>query len=230
MAWHGTLAGALDAAGGRALIFSNEFVDAFPFARWEWGGEGVGWRELRVGWSEGADGPMEVLGGAVAEAEVARTSLAERTFADALPTGQRVEVSLAYRRWMEEQLTGWERGRMLTIDYGEERETLYHRRPRGTLRAYCRQMRFERAEVYAQPSQHDLTADVNFTDLRRWGEELGLAPVGYGTQAEFLQRWLRATGTRVAADGRLAAMLDPHGAGGAFKVLEQTRQIAGYGS
>ena len=208
--WHGTLAEALAAAGGAALIFSNEFVDAFPCARWVY--EGGGWRELRVAWPEGAAGLVEVVGEVVLETEQAATATAAGSWRE----GQRVEVFLSYRRWLQEQLAGWQHGQMLTIDYGDGLPALYHRRPRGTLRAYCRQMRFEGAEVYARPGQQDLTADVNFTDLQRWGGELGLTTGFYGTQAEFLHRWLPA-GMRADA----AAMLDQDGAGGAFKVLEQ---------
>ncbi|MBE7158214.1 MAG: SAM-dependent methyltransferase, partial [Rhodospirillales bacterium] len=136
------------------------------------------------------------------------------------------EVFLSYRRWQQEQLAGWRRGRMLTIDYGEEYPALYRRRMRGTLRAYCRQMRFEGDEVYARPGRQDLTADVNFTDLRHWGDELGLTVASYGSQADFLRRWLpQATLRNVSRDRHLAALLDSDGAGGAFKALEQTRVL-----
>ena len=192
--WHRTAAAALEEARGEALIFSNEFVDAFPCARWV-RSDGK-WRELRVGWP-----PGDLVGGVVADA-----------VAGDWPEGQRVEVFLSYRRWLSENLAGWRRGRLLTVDYGDELPALYHRRPRGTLRAYCRQLRFEGHEVYARPGQQDLTADVNFTDLQRWGRELGLRVESYGTQASFLRRWL---------PGATGPMLDPDGAGGAFKVLEQ---------
>ena len=57
---------------------------------------------------------------------------------------------------------------MLTIDYGGAAEDIYHRRPRGTIRAYLLQHRLEGPAVYENPGRQDLTADVNFTDLIEW--------------------------------------------------------------
>ena len=101
---------------------------------------------------------------------------------------------------------------------------LYHRRPRGTLRAYCRHQRFTGPEVYRRFGQQDLTADVNFTDLQAWGEAVGLVTDRLCTQADFLGRWLPRPRL---AEGRqepaLAYLLDPAGPGSAFKVLDQIR-------
>ena len=47
--WHEDIASALEAAAGRALVVSNEFVDAFPCIRLEWDGTGT-WREVGVRW------------------------------------------------------------------------------------------------------------------------------------------------------------------------------------
>ncbi len=219
VSWHGTLAEALAAARGTALIFSNELVDAFPCARWAFD-PAAGWREIRVVWNDVVGEAAERTAEPVSAARLAAAAVATT---GAMP-GQRVEVFETYRAWQQEQLGGWNRGRLLTIDYGDETPVLYHRRPAGTLRAYCRQVRFTGHEVYARVGQQDLTADVNFTDLRRWGAEWGLVTAGYGTQAEFLGRWLPPGRVRAAPrDPRLAYLLDPEAAGGAFKVLEQTR-------
>ncbi len=219
VSWHHSLTDALVMAGGVALIFSNEFVDAFPCARWVFD-EGAGWREIRVAWPDGVDGPDEILGAPVAADEQAVASVATARPAH----GQQVEIFGSYRHWQREQLTRWRQGRLLTIDYGDEMPGLYHRRPAGTLRAYCRQMRFTGREVYARIGQQDLTADVNFTDLQRWGDPLGLVTSSYGNQADFLRRWLSPGALRQAGrDARVAYGLDPEGPGGAFKVLEQTR-------
>src|SRR5690606_20096595 len=67
-----------------------------------------------------------------------------------------------------EWLPSWKSGRMLTIDYGATAETLYHRRPRGTVRAYLLQQRLEGPAIYENVGRQDLTADVNFTDLQNW--------------------------------------------------------------
>jgi SAM-dependent MidA family methyltransferase len=63
---------------------------------------------------------------------------------------------------------------MLTIDYGaNSAEEIYDRRPGGTMRAYHRQQRIEGGGIYARFGRQDLTSDVNFADLVRWGEALG---------------------------------------------------------
>ena len=53
---------------------------------------------------------------------------------------------------------------------------------------------------------------------------MGLATTHLGTQAEFLRHWLSPKMlANVKREAALAYLLDPEGAGGAFKVLEQRR-------
>ena len=59
---------------------------------------------------------------------------------------------------------------MLTIDYGNTAEALYHRQPAGSLRGYFLQQRLEGLAIYQHPGLQDLTADVNFTDLIEWAK------------------------------------------------------------
>jgi SAM-dependent MidA family methyltransferase len=76
-------------------------------------------------------------------------------------------------------------------------------------------------EIYRRPGQQDLTADVNFEDLLRWSEPLGLGEVAYTTQREFVQKWYpRALALENPAT---RFVLDPAGAGTAFKVLHQRK-------
>ena len=67
------------------------------------------------------------------------------------------------------------------------------------------------------PGHQDLTADVNFDDLVRWGEQLGLETVSLDTQAEFLD----LDPDTLGPEDRF--LTDPDGAGGAFKVLVQAK-------
>ncbi len=215
--WHAEIADALAASGGRAHLFSNEFVDAFPCAQLvRNAGAAGGWREVGVAWPEDAGHPVESLrewdgGGLPAASALAGAS-------DFAP-GQRLEIHFAYQRWLAGCLPHWHAGRLLTIDYGDTLPGLHHRRPNGTLRAYCRHQCFTGPEVYRRAGQQDMTADVNFNDLQAWGAALGLATAGYGTQADFLRRWLK----KIDDEPALRHLLDPDGAGGAFKVLEQVR-------
>ena len=215
--WHERIDTALAAANGRALIFSNEFVDAFPCVQLT-REPCKEWREVRVIWPEDAPHPQETT----AAWQVTSPSSA---LANASNAPQRIEVHESYRQWLASWVERWQVGRLLTIDYGNLVPALYDRQPRGTLRAYFRHLRFTGPEVYHRFGRQDLTADVNFTDLQTWGAELGLSTTFFLTQAQWMKRWLSTKQTvRFRDASRFTFLLDPAGAGGAFKVLEQSRQ------
>jgi len=199
--WHANPPAALAACGGNAVIYSNELVDAFPVRRFQKTAEG--WRELAVGFDEQRR-PHESL---LPPAPLPDSS----GFLDRYPVGQWIEVHDSYRRFLSDWLPLWKSGRMLTIDYGATTEALYHRRPRGSLRAYLLQQRLEGPAIYDNPGRQDLTADVNFTDLQNWSRPWVSAQtlVRFG---KFLQN--------TPSNCELA---DPEGAGGAFLVLDQRR-------
>jgi SAM-dependent MidA family methyltransferase len=125
-----------------------------------------------------------------------------------------VEAHDSCRLWLSEWLPLWKAGRMLTIDYGAPAETLYQRRPRGTLRAYLFHQRLEGTAIYQNPGRQDITADVNFSDLVDWSAPW-TTDVKLQTLAEFIGP-VQATGNPADVD-----LSDPHGAGGAFMVLDQ---------
>jgi SAM-dependent MidA family methyltransferase len=127
---------------------------------------------------------------------------------------QRCELHESVREWLHGWVPEWKSGAMLTVDYGDTFPALYHRRSRGTLRAYLMHQRLEGMSIYENAGRQDITADVNFTDYRAWAAQLGIEEIGYATQAEFLQ-------SRVPGAG--GPMLDPDGAGGAFKVVMHRR-------
>lgn len=202
--WHGSPAAALDACHGRAVIFSNELVDAFPVRRFKKTGDG--WRELAVA--------FDVQGNA-AEHIMPPASLPDSSgFSESHPEGQCIEVHASYRLWLESWLPDWQAGRMLTIDYGSTSETLYQRRPNGTLRAYLLQQRLEGPDIYQNPGRQDLTADVNFTDLIRWSGSWA-EKHRIESLADFLSGFA-ATNDR--------ELTEKSGAGGAFFVLDQKRR------
>ncbi len=197
--WHASLSEALQDCSGQAFLFSNEVVDAFPCRLFERGRDG--WNEVHVRFERGR--ALEHL----LPCEPPATTLPLGEFAP----GMRIECHPSYREWMKSWLPHWRAGVLLTIDYGSRAPGLYHRRPRGSLRAYAHQQRLEGDEVYKAFGRRDLTADVNFDDLMRWGTEDGLRTEAFLSLSEFV----RSKG--LVAPSRLLA------AGEAFCVLHQSR-------
>lgn len=199
--WHDSPADALTSCDGRAVVFSNELVDAFPVRRFR--KTDAGWQELAVSFDPS---------GTASETLMPPALLPESTgFSENHAPGQWIEVHDSYHRWLASWLPQWKAGRMLTIDYGSTADTLYQRHPHGTLRGYLLQQRLNGPEIYQNIGRQDLTADVNFTDLMKWSEPWIDGQV-LQTFAEFL---------RDSAKPADHTLTDEHGAGGAFLVLDQ---------
>lgn len=201
--WHERLEDALVAARGEAFLFHNELLDAFPAHLLEW--RDGSWQEVLIR----PDGDEQLAPLTLPDVE-----FADFTVFDAWKPaeGQRCELHRSVRDWLNDWASHWRHGSMLTIDYGGPFPGLYHRRPRGTLRAYLLHQRLEGKEVYANPGRQDITADINFSDLRRWASRLGWRETDFVPLHNFLARHL-------PPHRRPAALLDPDGAGGAFQCL-----------
>lgn len=211
--WWPRIEEALAAADGAALIYHNELLDAFPCRLLEW--TDAGWREVWV--SLHPNETREEL----REMEPLPWSSALQAWTTAHPPPaprQRVEVHSAVRDWLAAWTPHWQAGQMLTIDYGDVFPAVYHRRPRGTVRAYFMQQRLEGPAVYQNIGRQDLTADINFTDYRAWTGELGLKEIFFDTQAAFIRH--QDAQPKTAADHQL---LHPAGAGAAFKAVIHRR-------
>ena len=155
--YHDTIHSALEACAGSAIIWSNELVDAFPVRLFE--KTPTAWQEVALD----QETSREIL---LPPGPLPPSSLFDIPF----PLGQRIEVHDSYHHWLRSWLPSWKNGAMLTIDYGDMAENIYHRRPSGTLRAYLLQHRLEGPAIYENPGRQDITADVNFTDLALWSE------------------------------------------------------------
>jgi len=210
--WHRNIQSALRKCDGKALIYSNELVDAFPCVQLVKQGEE--WQEIF----------LELVGGHIRERSgPAVTKFNSQDFSifrhlrDA-KDGQRCELHPSYREWLAEWMLLWKKGAMLTIDYGAAAGRLYERRPSGSLRAYFQHTVLEGADLYQRMGQQDLTADVNFSDLENWGQQLSLTTEFFQTQADFILERVRSTNSDAEK-----MLLHPEGAGQAFKVLCQSR-------
>lgn len=202
--WHSTLTAALAACDGNAVIFSNELVDAFPVRRFQHTSDD--WQELALKF-ETNNIPEEIL--------LAPAPLPESTsFSQNHPLDQWIEVHDSYRRWLQEWLPMWKRGKMLTIDYGAVAQDLYHRRPRGTIRGYLLQQHITGSAIYQNTGRQDLTADVNFTDLMQWSSPW--------TEQQKLQTFAAFLKSHAPLTDH--PFTDDQTVGGAFFVLEETRK------
>jgi SAM-dependent MidA family methyltransferase len=208
--WQDSIEAALQEVRGQAIIISNEFVDAFPHKRFERTPEA--WMEIFLR-----------LDGDIWREEHVESNVPPASSALTMnsTTGQRVEVFQSYRNWLTNLDRHFQRGALLTIDYGGSPVEIYHRKPAGTTRAYFRHQRIEGMGIYLRPGRQDLTADVNFVDLQEWGEQLGLKTMQNVTQADFIRVWDRKRSKSQDTADRYIS--DESGMGNAFKVLHQRK-------
>jgi SAM-dependent MidA family methyltransferase len=214
--WHERVEDALRAAGGNAWLYANELVDAFPcislvFRSGQWAESGL--RLTQDNRLEEVHAPWDA---SLLEALDCSAN-------DYLPEpaeGQRIEIHRTFHDWLSTWATDWQRGRCLLIDYGDVANRLWDGRPEGTLRSYRRQERRTGQALWENPGQDDLTADVNFTDLIRWGEAHRWTTCHLRSMQRFMRDHLPELDTRLTRDPVLAQLLAPNGAGDAFLVCE----------
>lgn len=218
--WHESMSEALQACDGSAFIFHNELVDAFPVTILQWQAVSKTWQELwlevtTAGWQES----WQIL----SSLEQDKFSALRQWNADTPPPydGQRVELHGSYAAWLQQWAPHWRAGAMLTVDYGDTFPALYHRQPRGTIRAYLMHQRFTGPGVYANMGRQDITTDVNFSDLIHWGKALHWTNDSLQTQRDFLQQHVQKFMERVEVDPAASFLTDDLGAGSAFKALVQ---------
>jgi SAM-dependent MidA family methyltransferase len=160
------------------VVLSNELIDAFPVHRLR--KENGQWREIHVSWDE-----RRRLH------EVTRPITDPALFwyvekwRESWPDGTETEVNTRAREWLNQVAVSLREGFVVTFDYGgREEEVRGPHRPEGTIRCYSRHHAHRR--LYDAPGEADITADVNFDDLMRWGKKAGLETVWYGPQSRFL--------------------------------------------
>jgi SAM-dependent MidA family methyltransferase len=166
------------------LIISNELFDALPFARLVQRGE-----DLHELWVTERDGALDW---SEHEADARYDDyFAERGIQ--LDDGQFADVSLEWAALYDDICKFVKRGLIVTFDYGLPQSKLFRGRMRrfGTAAAYAKQ-RVSR-DLLINPGQQDLTAHINFDDLRRTGEGQAFASLFFDIQAKFLLA-LGATG------------------------------------
>ena len=164
-------------SGIEGCIVTNELLDSLPVHRVAM--EDGRLREVFVSWDDARFGEeLREPSTPELEAYFERVGL--------LPSeGCRAEVNLAATDWMTQAGEALRRGFVLTFDYGYEAEDLYAPwRKDGTL--LCFYKHNPSGDPYARIGRQDMTSHVDFTSVRRSGEEAGLKTLGLVSQSDFL--------------------------------------------
>ncbi|GBE40173.1 MAG TPA: hypothetical protein ENH45_01200 [Nitrospirae bacterium] len=163
----------------RGCIFSNELLDAFPMHLIEMEDNiETGPKEICVGF----DGKEFIEEKIDASNEI--TDYIKQFDLDLLP-GYRTEVNLRIRDWLDELTAALAEGFILTIDYGYTSRAYYsEERSQGTLLCYHKHQFNE--NFFQHVGKQDITAHINFSSVKTWGEERGLSTLGYCPQGTFL--------------------------------------------
>lgn len=212
-----------DIAVDNGIFFSNELLDAFPVHRVVQTEQGLA--ELYVDGSSWVEGPLST------------PRLAEfcAQYGVKLAVGQVIEINLEIDDWFARVAGKLANGFVITVDYGAESVELYDARlrPNGTLRGFRRHEFVD--DVLAQPGECDITASVNWTQVKTVGERLGLKVVEFASQDKFLlnagllaelehQLSLAKTeAERAALTTGARDMILPDGMASSFQVLVQRR-------
>ncbi|HWS86001.1 MAG TPA: SAM-dependent methyltransferase [Pyrinomonadaceae bacterium] len=212
----------------RAVVFSNELLDAFPVHRVAMRGGRL--RESFVGLDD--DGDFIFV-----EGEPSTPRLAEHfeRLGVALEEGRVAEVNLETAGWLGRVSEVIGSGFLLTVDYGDEAAGLYgapHRRG-GTLRSFRGHEFVE--DVLRDPGRQDLTTTVNWTQVIAEGERVNLRTLSLERLDAFLLRaglveQLELESARAASEAEVARlrldareMILPGGMASHFQVLVQNR-------
>lgn len=222
------LADGLPFKGLEGCILSNEYLDAFPVHQVVMTQEGL--KENYVGLERG--NLVEITG------PLSEPRLAERfkELGISLIQGQTVEVNLSLDAWSQAVSEALERGFVLTIDYGHIAHDLYDFdiRPNGTLVTYQRHIQTD--SPLTKIGSQDITAQVDFTSVSKFGEKAGLNTLGLVTQREFLSNLSLATlqqrltnqnltqGQMQANRRGILDLVRPGGLGD-FKILSQKKNV-----
>jgi len=160
----------------RGCYLSNELVDAFPVHLIQMH-EGL--REVYVDIK--GEKFVEMIGEPSVDDLASYLSLHDIVLED----GYRTEINLRTGTWIQAVANMMDEGFVITIDYGYDARDYYREeRNRGTLLCYYRHQ--VREDPFEDVGEQDMTAHVNFSDIKKRGEEADLRTMGYSTQGTYL--------------------------------------------
>ncbi len=210
-------------------VFSNELIDSFPVHRVVMSGGVL--KEIFVGLD--AAGSLADIEGPLSAPELSRYL---ESGGITLAEGQKAEINLEAGKWLASASSLFERGFIITIDYGLPARELYSQeRMEGTLLChYCHTLN---DNPYMHIGSQDMTTHVDFSYLASLGRGLGLGLTGFATQKNFLlglgicDELAEADGygagefEKVKSNRELARLIAPGGMGDTFKVLVQHKGL-----
>jgi SAM-dependent MidA family methyltransferase len=204
------------------VFFFNEVLDAMPVHVFRWNAAAQNWNEMGVGISG-----ERLVWSPLPTPTFGAPQLPHELLA-VLPDGHTIEVpSHATLRWWSDAASTVAAGKLMTIDYGGTfEELLWSGRTGGTLRAYSRHHVGQ--DILENPGEQDITSHVNFSELQRIGESLGLKTEIFTTQSQFLtviarDLWIRTGSWPQEQVRQFQTLTHPEHLGRPFRVLVQSR-------
>ncbi len=160
----------------KAIVFSNELIDAFPVHRVK-----LLNGELKEIYVEYQDAFFETFG------ELSDPMLGEY-FSQLdfhLEEGQEAEINLAAVSWLKDLGQYLQKGYIITIDYGYLLPELkFPHRFAGTVMCYSKHQSDDKP--LEKVGLKDISSHVNFTALMEYGKQFGFKVAGYTNQMKFL--------------------------------------------
>ncbi len=217
--WFESLAEIRGRANG--VFFSNELLDAFPVHVFRWDATTHRWDEMGVAFAGERFQWTRLNSPTIPSPQLPEELLA------VLPDGYTVEHGPAALQWWNDAAAALVSGKLITIDYGGTfEELLSPSRSSGTLRAYARHRIGQ--DILADPGEQDITAHVNFSEVRRVGEIAGLKTETFISQSQFLTGiardfWMQRGSWPQQQVRQFQTLTHPEHLGRPFRVLVQAR-------
>jgi len=210
------------------IFFSNELLDAFPVHRVVMNDEELSEFYVAVD----ASGEFVWTTGPLSTPRLVEFI---DEYAIELTPGQVIEINFGIESWLSAVSEKFEKGFLITVDYGAESTELYDPtlRPDGTLRGFSGHGFVD--NLLAGPGEYDLTTTINWTQVKNVSEKQGWKVIEFAMQDKFLlnaglpeqlqYRLSRAqTGAeRVSLTTGARDMILPGGMASSFQVLVQKR-------
>ena len=205
----------------QGCFLSNEFVDALPVHRLKVKNKIL--KEIYVGYN----------GASFCEVDDAVSGPVLQNYHEMnkiyLKENRACEVNLAAAEWLRHVSEKLEKGFIVTIDYGDTEERLFHEDTQeGSLRCYFRHT--VNRNYYERLGEQDITAHVDFTNLINAGRFVQLEVAGFTKQSHFLialgiLERLNNTNNDTETILKLKNLLHSEVMGEVFKVLIQYKNI-----